>query len=498
MEKKNYKLLGRCIAFICMVSILTLSSCKKDDPDNTGNPIASYQYQVSETNSLEVSFMNFSQNATSYSWNFGDSNTSSEESPTHVYETFGTYTVVLTASNATGASATFSQTIQIQDPNSLLALLAGDNSKTWKLFREGASLGVGPDAAGARSWWSLSNNGARPCVYYHEFTFTRDGEFIFDDNGAFWGEEAIFAGTSSNVICFEAIPGNMINRNGVNVSAWLSGTHAYTYNPSQNQITLTGNGAWMGLPQLGTSGESLVPEPSRTFSAVLEEREGYDLLTISYFYEDGPLYWDFTYVSYSNPALEPNVVTEEEPFGEDLPDYAPTEFFNTFNSTSETDVKYLIPTTSAATVNVGVDDPTNPESAKVGEYRRGTELFSDLQFRTDFDIQFDNFSSFSIDIFIPSSTVFSEGGMTKNIQVWIADASQTEQFWTSWVQYDVPTDDIVVGEWKTYTFELESPNPEGSTGTPKTRTDLDNVGLIIGGSNHSVDGTFYIRNFIFN
>ena len=229
----------------------------------------------------------------------------------------------------------------------------------------------------------------------------------------------------------------------------------------------------------------------------MEEHDGYDLLTISYFYA-APLYWDFTYVSYSNTSLEPDVVTEAEPFGEDLPDMAPSDLFNTFNSTDASDVQYLIPTTSSASVNVGVDDPTDSGAQKVGAYIRGSDLFSDLQFKMDFDIQFDNFTSFSIDIFIPSTIEFTEGGMTKDIRLWIADASETEQFWTSWVQYDVPTDDVVVGEWKTYTFDLESPTAEASTGTPKTRTDLDNIGLIIGGTNHAVDGTFYIRNFIFN
>ena len=257
MEKKNYKLLGKFMSLLLFATILTFTSCKKDEPDVTGNPIASYQYEVSETNSLEVSFMNFSQNATSYSWNFGDSNTSTEENPTHVYSTFGTYTVVLTATNSTGASANFSQTIQVQDPNSLLALLAGTDSKTWKLYREGTSMGVGPDAAGARSWWSLANNGARPCVYFHEFTFTRDGEFIFDDNGSFWGEDALFLETDRHGTCFEATSANMISTGGVNVSAYLSGTHAYTYNPTQNEITITGTGAWMGLPQLGTTAESV-------------------------------------------------------------------------------------------------------------------------------------------------------------------------------------------------------------------------------------------------
>jgi len=474
-------------------SIIFATSCKKEDPI-PDDPIASFQFAISETNFLEVSFTNYSQNATSYIWNFGDGETSTEQNPVHTFATAGSYDVVLTASNSVAATTTFSQSIELSDPNSALALLAGETSKTWKLYREGSSMGVGPNADDARSWWALLNDGARPCVYFQTFTFNRDGSFVFDDNGLFWGEVAVFSGTAVNEIAFEAIASNMVNKDGADVSAWLSGTHQFTYDPAVGQVTLTGNGAWMGLPQLGTVAESLVPEASKTFNVVIEEMEGYDLLTVSYAYAD--LYWDFTYASYSDPSLEPDVVTEPDIYGEDLEDFAPTSMFNTFASTDAADVQYLVPTESMVTVTAGVDDPADATAAKVGQYVRGVDPYSDLKFLMDFDIQFDNFTSFSIDVYIPSSNTYSEGGLTTGIQLWIADFSQTQEFWGSWVQYDVDPTTIPMDEWKTYTFDLETPST--GVGTPKTRTDLDLVGLVIGGSGHAVDGTFYIRNFRFN
>lgn len=477
-----------------VLSMVTFVSCKdEEDEDPPKNPIASFQYAISATNFLEVTFTNFSQNATSYEWNFGDGQTSTEANPKHVYTAAGNYTVVLTAKNSANASATFNQTIEIKDPNSALTLLAGTTSKTWKLFREGTCMGVGPNADAARSWWSLTNTGVRPCIYYHEFTFTTDGKFIFDDKGSFWGEDLMFNGTAVLGTCFQAIPANMINANGADVSALLSGTHTYTYEPTTNEVTILGKGAWMGLAKVTSTGESADLPDSRKFKIKIEEKTGYDLMTIAYSWEG--VYWDFSYASYSNPALEPAVVEDEIPFGEDLPNFAPTAFFNTFASTSPNDVNDLIPTESAVTITPGVDDPANASAAKVGKYQRGTEQYADLKFQLDYDIQFDNFTTFSIDVFIPSTNTYSEGGLTKNIQIWIADASQTQEFWTSWVQYDVALEDIVTDQWKTYTFQLESPS--AGTGTPKTRQDLDLVGLVIGGSNHFVDGTFYIRNFKF-
>ena len=55
---------------------------------------------------LDVNFTNNSLFATSYSWDFGDgSAASTEENPVHTYDTPGTYTVTLTATNEMGDSA---------------------------------------------------------------------------------------------------------------------------------------------------------------------------------------------------------------------------------------------------------------------------------------------------------------------------------------------------------------------------------------------------------
>lgn len=491
-KTRTQQLLKQSMWVLGLFMFAALYSCSKDDDDN-GDLIASFSYDIDTENHLKVVFTNFSQNATTYLWDFGDGETSTEESPTHIFPESATYEVVLTASNADGESATYKQNIQLTDPDVALARLAGEISKTWKLHRVGTSMGVGPDAEGARAWWALSNDGSRSCVYFHEFTFHRDGSFEFDDQGQFWGEAAVFGGDLKEV-CFEAIAANMVNSEGNDVSAWLGGTHAYEYVPSTNTITLNGQGAWMGLPQLGTSGESIVPETSKSFTAVIEEHDDYDLMIVSYAYAD--LYWDFTYASYSDPTLEPEVITEVDDV-EDLPKYAPEQFFNTFASEDEEDVQYLFPTQDASdvTITIGVDDPADPDGDKVGEYQRGTSQFADLKFQMDFNIQFDNFTTVSIDVFVPSTNNY-EGGLDKSIMIFIADAHTTPSFWESWVQFLVPDDEVVMDEWVTYTFDLDEPS-EGSVGTPLTREDLDLVGLTIGGGDHNEDAVFYIRNFIF-
>ncbi len=72
-------------------------------------PEANYTHEVMDAT---VSFTNSSTNATSYAWNFGDGNTSTEENPTHTYAEDGLYEVTLTATNECG-SVTTTQTIVV-------------------------------------------------------------------------------------------------------------------------------------------------------------------------------------------------------------------------------------------------------------------------------------------------------------------------------------------------------------------------------------------------
>jgi PKD repeat protein len=79
-------------------------------------PSTGFDVEQSESNYLEYSFTNTSTNATSYEWDFGDGNMSTEESPTHVYATPDEYTITLTAINDAGLSTTLSKTIKILAP----------------------------------------------------------------------------------------------------------------------------------------------------------------------------------------------------------------------------------------------------------------------------------------------------------------------------------------------------------------------------------------------
>lgn len=80
---------------------------------------------------LTVEFINQSIGADSYLWDFGDSNTSTEESPNYTFNTPGTYTVSFQAKNTLGCGTLVTETITVLDPGidiSLNSLVANENN----------------------------------------------------------------------------------------------------------------------------------------------------------------------------------------------------------------------------------------------------------------------------------------------------------------------------------------------------------------------------------
>jgi len=64
----------------------------------------------------DYTFANSSASATTYAWDFGDGNTSTSVDGENTYPGEGTYTVTLTASDALGVTSTFSETIEVVEP----------------------------------------------------------------------------------------------------------------------------------------------------------------------------------------------------------------------------------------------------------------------------------------------------------------------------------------------------------------------------------------------
>lgn len=69
-------------------------------------PVANFSYATDE---LTVSFTNFSTDADSYLWDFGDTQQSTLENPEHTYSEYGSYTIMMISTNECGPDTAFTE-----------------------------------------------------------------------------------------------------------------------------------------------------------------------------------------------------------------------------------------------------------------------------------------------------------------------------------------------------------------------------------------------------
>ena len=309
-QLKSVRILAALFSFAFLVS------CSDDEGTTTptDDPVASFQFAVSTDNIFEVTFTNFSQNATSYSWDFGDGNSSVEEAPVHVYAATGSYNVTLTALNGPTATATQTKTVNISDPNEELRKLTGDVSKTWRLLRDPSAgdypLAVGPEDRSA-IWFALGdeNNpvGDRPCILDDNYIFSLDGTFEFQTNGDTWADAGVWNESAGAPGCVDSmVPANMVNVDGNDISAWGDGTHTFDFDPAAGTLTTVGTGAYIGLAKAGSTEEVTSPQASVTYSVIKLTEGTVDTLIVETSIPN-PGYWRMVLVHYDNPADEPGI-----------------------------------------------------------------------------------------------------------------------------------------------------------------------------------------------
>ncbi|MGC1244412.1 MAG: PKD domain-containing protein [Chryseosolibacter sp.] len=152
----------------------------------------------------QVAFTALTHSAVSWSWDFGDGNTSSEQNPVHVYEEGGYFIATLTATD--GSGQTVIKEVKLALELTPYALLTGDhtasdyNGKTWKLSADHSS--GGDYFANANATFSVVSGTPKPLptgifdlefgmgdIYKDEYTFFFDGSYSHDvkEDGASFG-----------------------------------------------------------------------------------------------------------------------------------------------------------------------------------------------------------------------------------------------------------------------------------------------------------------------
>ena len=305
------------------VLLIAFNGCRKNDPEPAKKaPVASFQFKIDDNNHLKVKFTNASSNATSYKWDFGDSKgTSTDENPEHTYDKVGTYTVKLTATGADNKTSEKTNTVTLTAPqtdDALLRILR----RTWKTARVAGSLNVGPNASG--EWFSIKQEeiNARPCLYNHEYIFDASNDFEFKANGSFWFEGPVndVAGVKAAESCGDESELATLKQdskgNAIDISSWASGKYKYEFKAEQKDgfigtLTLTGKGAFIGIPKASGDGtKESAPQPfanSTTYKVkkLVDGGSAPDTLELHYAVSGNGGVWVIKLVSYKNPNQEP-------------------------------------------------------------------------------------------------------------------------------------------------------------------------------------------------
>ncbi|MDO5978887.1 PKD domain-containing protein [Flavivirga spongiicola] len=160
------KLLGTLKQIAVLILAIAFIGCEDDDVV-LPKVVAGFTYTVN-IDTGTVTFINISENANTYTWDFGDNSTSTLNNPIKTYEN-GTYTVVLNANNVAGASDVFQDDITILIPEIATIPISFDGANTnydAELFG-GASFAIvdNPDPSGANPNASkvgeITNSGAQ-------------------------------------------------------------------------------------------------------------------------------------------------------------------------------------------------------------------------------------------------------------------------------------------------------------------------------------------------
>tara|TARA_X000000950_G_scaffold49431_1_gene57842 strand:- start:4264 stop:5406 length:1143 start_codon:yes stop_codon:yes gene_type:complete len=160
---------------------------------------------------------------------------------------------------------------------------------TWRLAQIPGALAVGPSQTDY-SWWSSSANDltSRACIFDDSVTFDANGNFMHYMDGNTWLEP--FQGVTSEQCGPPVAPHD--------------GSGSYTYVYTNNQLTVNGTGAHIGLPKVVNGGEisTGAPVPSSITYEITMSSDG-DTMTIEIDYSIG--WWKFIYQKTSLPVGAP-------------------------------------------------------------------------------------------------------------------------------------------------------------------------------------------------
>ncbi|MEO8474669.1 MAG: PKD domain-containing protein [Chryseolinea sp.] len=186
-------------SFYTAIALAVILLACSDDGDGVSEFPTSVELSYSVAGK-QAAFTALSHSVDSYTWDFGDGQTSTEKDPVHVYTSGGYYTVTV---RVTGKSGTDEKTAQLAVDVTPYILLTGGptaaSGKTWKIdssHPSGDKFAFADDSftsVQALSTGVFSSIGY-PEAYDDSFTFYFDGKYTANANGAPSSDGKAFGG----------------------------------------------------------------------------------------------------------------------------------------------------------------------------------------------------------------------------------------------------------------------------------------------------------------
>lgn len=197
----------------------------------------------------------------------------------------GNYDLNVTVSDTNGNTNVETQTFTVD-----AAAPAFDISGVWTMAPVAGAFAVGPAPGDGQFFTSsLADVTTRACFFDDTYTFNADGSFTIDMGDQTWLETWQGVGEDT---C------------GTPVAPYDGGTFSYSY--TNTTLTLSGEGAHVGLPKVNNAGElPNVPVPSEITYTIVDPIEQGDLRTMTLRIEAGSgVWWDFKLSSGTAPEID--------------------------------------------------------------------------------------------------------------------------------------------------------------------------------------------------
>lgn len=169
-------------------------------------------------------------------------------------------------------------------------------------------------------------------------------------------------------------------------------------------------------------------------------------------------------------------------------------FYHTFEAENATENLETPELVNSQEITFGAPDPGVSVNG-VGKIIRPegfiADGYSDYKFKKfESPLDFSTYTKFQIEFWAPSSNDYSQdGNFAPQIELIFLD-STNGTFWNTWTVLSTTLDEATeLDSWQTITFD-------GSATLPPTGgVNYDTVTIRVGGSNHQIGGTFYIKDF---